>query len=68
MARKTLPTLQRLIAIPPDGVRHVTADRLSTLCGLEVTIAWYAGDAGDFGREDDCAKCYAAVKGTQPTV
>lgn len=68
MPRKLLPTLTRLIAVRPDGARHVTTDRLTTLCGLTVTTDWYAGDAGDFGCEADCAKCYAAVKGTQPTV
>lgn len=64
MARKTLETAEKLIAIPPDGARHVSADRLTTLCGVTVTGDWYAGDAGGFGSEGDCAKCYTALKGT----
>lgn len=59
---KLIPTNDRLIAVPPDGARHVTTNRQTTLCGVEITGDWYAGDAGDFGGESDCAKCYTALK------
>lgn len=60
---KPIPTTEKLIAVPPDGARHVTADRITTVCGVKLTGDWYAGDAGDFGGEGDCAKCYTALKG-----
>jgi hypothetical protein len=63
MARKLIGTQLKLIAVPPaGGARHVTADRLRALCGLDLPGDWYTGDAGRFGEPGDCAKCYASLK------
>lgn len=56
-----------LIAVPParpkePPYRHVTPDRQTTLCGLDVPGEWYAGDAGVFGETGDCERCLAEVR------
>lgn len=61
--KKKQHTALAVIAVPPDGgKRHVTANRQTALCGVEIPGDWYQGDAGDFGETGDCAACLKELK------